>query len=56
MSMPCILMIVTDHWPAHRLGRQDTKVKTPGLDELATNGTRFINCYSECRSAPAEEL
>ena len=46
---PNILMIVTDHWPAHLLGTAGHPVvKTPGLDELAANGTRFINCYSEC--------
>lgn len=48
-SRPNVLLIVTDHWPAHILGAAGHKVvKTPGLDELASIGTRFTNCYSEC--------
>lgn len=46
---PNILLIVTDHWSAQLLGTAGHPViKTPGLDELAANGTRFSNCYSEC--------
>jgi len=46
---PNVLLIVTDHWPAHILGAAGHKVvKTPGLDELASIGIRFTNCYSEC--------
>lgn len=46
---PNVLLIVTDHWPGYLLGSAGHNViKTPGLDELASVGTRFTNCYSEC--------
>ena len=46
---PNILLITVDQWPAHLLGVAGHPViETPTLDELARNGTRFINAYSEC--------
>lgn len=44
-----VLLICTDHWPAHLLGAAGHEaVQTPTLDELCRNGTRFTNAYSEC--------
>jgi arylsulfatase A-like enzyme len=46
---PNVLLISTDHWPAHLLGAAGHPViQTPTLDELARSGVRFTNCYSEC--------
>ena len=48
MSQPNILLIVTDHWPAALLGSAGhPAIHTPVLDQLARNGVRFENCYSE---------
>jgi arylsulfatase A-like enzyme len=42
-------MITTDHWPAALFGvAGHPSVQTPTLDQLARNGTRFTNAYSEC--------
>ena len=44
-----VLMICTDHWSAGLLGCAGHPViQTPTIDELARNGMRFINTYSEC--------
>ena len=44
-----VLMICTDHWPAHLLGAAGhSAVQTPTLDELSRNGVRYTNAYSEC--------
>jgi arylsulfatase len=46
---PNVLLITTDHWPAHLLGSAGHPViQTPTLDELARCGRRFTNAYSEC--------
>jgi arylsulfatase len=46
---PNILLITTDHWPAHLLGCAGHPViETPTLDELARCGVRYTNAYSEC--------
>ncbi|MCH2615035.1 MAG: sulfatase-like hydrolase/transferase, partial [Opitutales bacterium] len=46
---PNVLLISTDHWPATLLGcAGHPAVQTPTLDQLAANGTRFINTYAEC--------
>lgn len=46
---PHVLLITTDHWPASLLGvAGHPLVQTPTLDQLARNGTRFTNAYSEC--------
>ncbi len=46
---PNVLLISTDHWPAHLLGCAGHPViQTPTLDELARSGVRFSNCYAEC--------
>lgn len=48
-TKPHVLMICTDHWPAHMLGAAGhSVVQTPTLDELCRNGMRFTNAYSEC--------
>ena len=48
-SRPNVLLISTDHWPAGLLGEAGhPDVLTPTLDELARNGVRFRNAYSEC--------
>ena len=48
MTQPNILLIVTDHWPAALLGAAGhPAIHTPVLDQLARNGVRFENCYSE---------
>lgn len=48
-NQPNVLLICTDHWPASLLGCADHPViKTPTLDQLAANGIRFANAYSEC--------
>ena len=44
-----VLLISTDHWPAHLLGIAGHPViQTPGLDELARCGIRFTNATTEC--------
>lgn len=49
MPQPNILLICTDHWPAHLLcSAGNTSILTPTLDSLANNGVRFTNAYSEC--------
>ncbi len=48
-DQPHVLLICTDHWPAHLLGAAGHPViQTPTLDELCRNGMRFTNAYSEC--------
>ncbi len=46
---PHVLLITTDHWPAHLLGSAGHPViQTPTLDELARCGRVYSNAYSEC--------
>ncbi|MFT5369493.1 MAG: arylsulfatase [Candidatus Latescibacterota bacterium] len=48
-NQPHVLLISTDHWPASlfaSLGHP--AIQTPTLDQLAKNGIRFTNAYSEC--------
>lgn len=46
---PNVLLITTDHWPAHLLECAGHPViETPTLDELARCGVRYTNAYSEC--------
>ncbi|MHC4878564.1 MAG: sulfatase-like hydrolase/transferase [Planctomycetota bacterium] len=48
-SRPNVLLITTDHWPAHLLGcAGHSVIDTPTLDELARCGVRYTNAYSEC--------
>lgn len=48
-TRPNILLITTDHWPAFLMGCAGQEaIRTPTLDELAREGTRFSNAYSEC--------
>ncbi len=48
-DQPNVLLITTDHWPAALLGEAGhPAIQTPTLDQLARNGTRFTNAYSEC--------
>ena len=49
MPAPHVLLITTDHWPASLLGiAGHPAIQTPTIDQLARNGTRFTNAYSEC--------
>jgi len=44
-----VLMINVDHWPGNLLNCAGQKgILTPTLDQLAENGIRFSNFYSEC--------
>jgi arylsulfatase len=46
---PHVLVVTTDHWPAALLGvAGHTTIQTPTLDQLARNGVRYTNAYSEC--------
>lgn len=46
---PHVLLVTTDHWPAALLGvAGHPVVQTPTLDQLALNGTRYTQAYSEC--------
>ncbi len=48
-TRPNVLLICTDHWPGSLLGcAGHPSVLTPTLDQLASNGVRFPNAYSEC--------
>ena len=47
-DQPNILLIVADHWMAPLLGcAGHPAIRTPLLDQLARNGVRFTNAYSE---------
>ncbi|MCZ7644762.1 MAG: sulfatase-like hydrolase/transferase [Planctomycetota bacterium] len=46
---PNVLLVCTDHWPGSLLGEAGHPcIQTPTLDQLARNGVRFPNAYSEC--------
>jgi arylsulfatase len=46
---PNVLLITADHWPAALLGvAGHPVVQTPTLDQLARNGVRYTNAYTEC--------
>jgi len=46
---PHVLLISTDHWPASLMGVADhPAIRTPTIDQLARNGVRFTNAYTEC--------
>ncbi len=46
---PNVLLITVDQMPASAMGCSGhPAVQTPTLDQLADNGIRFTNCYSEC--------
>lgn len=48
-TRPNVLLVCTDHWPGSLLGAAGhPAVLTPTLDQLAANGVRFPNAYSEC--------
>ncbi|MCG8507868.1 MAG: sulfatase-like hydrolase/transferase [Rhodospirillales bacterium] len=48
MKKPNILLIVTDHWTAPLLGcAGHPAIHTPTLNQIARNGARFTNAYSE---------
>ncbi len=48
-NKPNVLMIVVDQWPGPLLGAAGHPViQTPTLDQIARNGVRFTNAYSEC--------
>jgi len=46
-TRPNVLLICVDHWPGRQLGVAGHPcIMSPTLDQLATNGVRFTNCYS----------
>jgi arylsulfatase len=46
---PHVLVVTTDHWPAALLGvAGHATIQTSTLDQLARNGVRYTNAYSEC--------
>ncbi len=48
MTRPNLLLIVTDHWTASLLGcAGHPAIHTPVLNQMAANGVRFTNAYSE---------
>ena len=48
-TRPNVLLICADHWAAEHLGfAGNPSILTPGLNEIASVGTRFTNAYSEC--------
>ena len=48
-NQPNVLLLTADHWPASLLGAAGhPAIETPTLDNLARNGIRFTNAYTEC--------
>ena len=48
-SRPNVLLITTDHWSGRLLGAAGHScILTPTLDQIARNGIRFENAYTEC--------
>ncbi len=48
-TKPNVLLITVDQWPGSLMGcAGHPVVMTPTLDQLAANGVRFDNAYSEC--------
>lgn len=46
---PNVLLVTLDQWPARLLGIEGrSDILTPTLDQVARNGVRFSNAYSEC--------
>ncbi len=59
MSRPNILLISADQHRADCFGFEGRKIKTPHLDQLAADGTRFSNCITPtvvCQPARASIL
>ena len=48
MTRPNILFITADHHRADCLGIEGRKIKTPHLDQLARDGSRFSNAITPC--------
>ena len=48
MTRPNILFITADQHRADCLGIEGRKIKTPHLDQLAAEGTRFANAITPC--------
>lgn len=47
-TRPNILFIMADQWPGHLLGAAGhPSIQTPTMDQLADNGVRFTNAYTE---------
>lgn len=48
-TQPNVLLVMVDQWAGPVLGAAGhSVVQTPTLDQLASNGVRFTNAYSEC--------
>ena len=59
MSRPNILIITTDQHRGDCYGFEGRKVKTPHIDQLAAEGTRFQHCITPsamCQPARASML
>ena len=59
MTRPNILLISADQHRADCLGVEGRRIKTPHLDRLAAEGTRFANCITPtvvCQPARASIL
>ncbi|MEM1151514.1 MAG: sulfatase-like hydrolase/transferase [Pseudomonadota bacterium] len=59
MKQPNILLISSDQHRADCMGHEGRRVKTPHLDQLAQEGTRFVNCITPtvvCQPARASIL
>ncbi|MDW4497217.1 sulfatase-like hydrolase/transferase [Sulfitobacter sp. D35] len=49
MTHPNILLVTADQWPGALFGVAGrTDIDTPSFDQLARNGIRFVNAFSEC--------
>ena len=48
MTRPNILFVTADQHRADCLGIEGRKIKTPHLDQLAAEGTRFANAITPC--------
>ena len=48
MTRPNILFITADQHRADCLGVEGRRIKTPHLDQLAAEGTRFSNAITPC--------
>lgn len=43
-----ILFLLVDQWPEDCFGHRGANIKTPNIDKLAAQGTRFNNAFTTC--------
>jgi arylsulfatase A-like enzyme len=53
---PNIVIIVADDMGYSDMGMFGSEIKTPNLDALATNGTRFTNYYTHASCSPSRSM